>query len=156
MMIRIKKLEFALVVLAAACMVQVSCKTKFKAGNEQTSVETICSNVREFGTTHPDGFTIDIRDMSEPTEGICVAYAATNGMHELTGLHTVVKHALDHDGYVGGWLNRSDGRYYYDSVKLFSEDEMDKALAFAVENGQEAIYVLSTGTEIQVKQAEAA
>ena len=36
-------------------------------------------------------------------------------------LDKVVSHALQHEGYVGGWLNSEDGLYYVDSTKLFPE-----------------------------------
>jgi len=63
--------------------------------SEKDNVSVIADKVWTYSQSHPDGFTIDIHTMTEPTEGIAVSYAAT-------------------------------------------------------QNGQSAVYVLSTGTEIPV------
>lgn len=103
-----------------------------------------------YSQTHPDGFTLDVRTMSEPTEGISVAYAATQNSHSRDQLPKVISHALSHNGYVGGWLNTSDSLYYFDSDRIFPEDSLSAALRFAKENGQISVFVLSTSTEIMV------
>ena len=46
--------------------------------------------------------------------------------HSRESLTFVVEHALNHDGYVGGWLDS--------------------------ENGQKAVYIISTGKEILVEE----
>ena len=68
---------------------------------EQTYVTEIADQVWEYAKAHPDGFTLDIRTMTEPTEGIAVSYAATQDSHSRDQLDYVVKHALKHDGYPG-------------------------------------------------------
>jgi hypothetical protein len=120
--------------------------------SRQASPEVIAEQVWNLSQFRPDGFTIDIRTMEAPTEGIAVAYAATQGCHSREGLVAVVKHALAHDGYVGGWYDSQSGLYYFDSTRLFPEDQRDEALQFAQENGQLAVYVLSTGEEIRLDQ----
>jgi len=40
-------------------------------------IETIADQVWAFSLSHPDGYTLDIRTMTEPTEGIAVSYAET-------------------------------------------------------------------------------
>ena len=114
----------------------------------QTDVSAISDKVWAFSQTHPDGFTLDIRTMTEPTEGIAVSYAATQNSHSRDQLDMVVSHALQHEGYVGGWLNGEDGLYYFDSTKLFPEDDLKGALQFGKENGQYAVFILSTYTEV--------
>lgn len=106
--------------------------------------------VWEFSQSHPDGFTLDIRTMTEPTEGIAVSYAATQDSHSRDQLDFVVEHSLQHDGYVGGWLNTESGLYYFDSTKLFPEDQLEEALQFGKENGQTSVYILSTGTDVYI------
>lgn len=64
--------------------------------------------------------------MSMPTKGIAVSYAATQNSHSRESLTFVVEHALNHDGYVGRWLDS--------------------------ENGQKAVYIISTGEEILVEE----
>ena len=65
--------------------------------------------------------------MTEPTEGIAVSYAATQNGHSRDQLDKVIGHALQHEGYVGGWYNSEDGLYYFDSTKLFPEKLRERA-----------------------------
>ena len=116
----------------------------------EDSVKAIADKVWTFSQSHPDGFTLDIRTMTEPTEGIAVSYAETQNSHSRQQLNNVVSHALHHDGYVGGWLDTADGRYYFDSTKLFPETALAEALRFGKENGQQSAFILSTATEIPI------
>lgn len=136
-------------VVLVAIVALLPCEHK---DNEQASTEALAERVWNLSQFRPDGFTIDIRTMQAPTEGIAVAYAATQGCHSREGLEAVVKHALEHDGYVGGWYDSQSGLYYFDSTRLFPEEQLDEALLFAQENGQLAVYVLSTGEEIRLDQ----
>jgi ABC-type amino acid transport substrate-binding protein len=88
--------------------------------------------------------------MTEPTEGIAVSYAATQDSHSRDQLDRVVSHALQHEGYVGGWYNGEDGLYYFDSTKLFPENDLKGAIQFGKENGQYSVFILSTYTEIPI------
>lgn len=146
-----KKTLFWLLAIIAAT-VFVSCCNKGNKENTQESTEVLAERIWDLSQFRPDGFTIDIRTMEAPTEGIAVAYAATQGCHSREGLAAVVKHALEHDGYVGGWYDSVSGLYYFDSTRLFPEDKLDKALQFARDNGQLAVYVLSSGEEIRLNQ----
>lgn len=114
------------------------------------NIETTADQVWTYSLSHPDGFTIDIRTMTEPTEGISVAYAATQGCHSRKVLDSVVNHALKHNGFVGGWLDTTDSLYYFDSTRIFPEDSLEAAKKFGVENGQIAIFVISEGREIRL------
>ena len=125
-----------------------SCSSNKDKATEQSSITTIADKVWAFSQTHPDGFTIDIRTMTEPTEGIAVSYAATQNSHSRDQLDKVVSHALNHDGYVGGWFNSEDGLYYFDSTKLFPENDLKGAIQFGKENGQHSVFILSTYTDI--------
>ena len=115
------------------------------------NISAIADKVWTFSQSHPDGFTLDIRTMTEPTEGIAVSYASTQGSHSRSQLDGVVSHALQHDGYVGGWYNSEDGLYYFDSTRLFPKSALDEAIQFGKENGQQSIFVLSTGTDIPLE-----
>jgi uncharacterized membrane protein YsdA (DUF1294 family) len=143
-------LIFILQVAIVAAFALSSCS--HHKGNEQESPEAIAERIWNLSQFRPDGFTIDIRTMEAPTEGIAVAYAATQGCHSREGLVAVVKHALEHDGYVGGWYDSESGLYYFDSTRLFPEDQRYEALQFARDNSQLAVYVLSTGEEIRLDQ----
>ncbi len=115
------------------------------------NVKVLSDSVWAYSLRHPDGFTMDITTMTEPTEGIVVAYAATQGCHSRKQLDRVVRHAMRHDGYVGGWLDTTDSLFYFDSSRLFPEDSLAAAIRFGVENGQIAVFVLSEGREVQLK-----
>ncbi len=138
-----KRFAFWLVAIVIGASTLVSCGKK-------ENVESMVEKVWAFSQSHPDGFTIEVRTMTEPTEGIAVSYAATQDSHSRESLTFVVKHALEHDGYMGGWLDSESGLYYFDSTKIFPEDQLEEALEFARENGQTAVYVISTGEEIRV------
>ncbi len=151
-----KWLKHGLLVMIAAQMAVfplISCRS---SSLSQTSSDTIgydnipgvADKVWSYCQSHPEGFTLDIRTMSEPKAGIAVGYAATQNNHSRQQLSKVVEHALKHDGYVGGWLNNDDGQYYFDSTKLFPEDSLAAAIKFGEENGQIAIFILSNKTEI--------
>ncbi len=90
--------------------------------------------------------------MTEPTEGIAVSYAATQNSHSRDQLDKVVSHALQHDGYVGGWYNSENGLYYFDSTCIFPEDQLDEAVLFGKENGQYSVFILSTYTDVVIEE----
>ena len=127
----------------------VSCSSNDNAV-EKSELSALADRVWEYSLEHPDEFTIDVRTWTLPTEGLCVSYKETQDSHSREQLDKVVEHALRHDGYVGGWLNAADGRYYFDSTRLFPEDALDDAIRFGKENGQRSVFVLSSSTDIPV------
>lgn len=137
----------AIVLVAAMSMSIVSCCNNDKSAG-QTDVSALADRVWEFSQTHPDGFTLDIRTMTEPTEGIAVSYAATQNSHSRSQLDKVIAHALQNDGFVGGWYNTTDGLYYFDSTRLFPENQLKEALEFGKKNAQNSAFILSSSTEI--------
>ena len=118
---------------------------------EYTATATAVDNLWTYSHTHPDGFTLNINTWEEPEEGIAVAYSATQDSHGRDDLEFVVNHARSNGGHVGGWLDSETGRYYFDSICLFPEDSIEEAINFGRENGQIAIYVLSSGEEIRLE-----
>ena len=165
-MIRLESLKtwFLIAVLTICGTVSfASCSSNEDNETEQSIITNIADKVWSFSQSHPDGFTIDIRTMTEPTEGIAVSYAATQNSHSRDQLDKVVSHALQHEGYVGGWYkggtrdvdnivggHREDGLYYFDSTKLFLENDLKGALQFGKENGQHSVFILSTYTDIPI------
>ena len=111
-------------------------------------VAEIADKVWAFSQDHPDGFTLDIHTMTCPAEGIAASYAAMQDSHSRDQLESVVSHALQHDGYVGGWLSSDDGLYYFDSTRLFPEDSLAAAIQFGRENGQQSVFILSAQADI--------
>ena len=111
---------------------------------EHNNISVIADKVWSFAKSHPDGFTLNLRTMTEPKEGIAVSYAATQNSHSRDQLDKVISHALQHDGYVGGWHNQKDGLYYFDSTRLFPEDSLAEAIRFGKENEQSSAFILSS------------
>ena len=153
--------SFVFAVLAALLIVSCgSSSSRTVARSSETSgaytPEVIQTAIQTMGKTHPEGFTLDVRTLQEPAEGIAVAYAATRGARTRREIYGVAAHAISHDGYVGGWADTETGVYYYDSVKLFPEDHLPEALEFAKENGQKTIFIISQAKEVPVSTAERA
>ena len=139
-------------ILFALCIAVLSACGPLARTVRQEASETapIAEWVWTYSQAHPDGFTLDIRERKEPTEGISVAYAATQDRHSREDLDDVISHALAHDGYVGGWWNSEDSLYYFDSDRIIPENNPGEAVSFALENEQLAFYVLSTGEEVRI------
>ena len=100
------------------------------------------------GQMYPDGFTLDLNTMRQPTEGIIVSYKATQNSFDRSSLPAVIKHAHAHNNLVGGWYNPENGRYYFDSNRAFPEDSLTAALAFARENEQYSVHITSKNIDI--------
>ena len=125
-----------------------SCSSSNELSKEQVEIKSIADKVWAFSQAHPDGFTLDVRTMTEPTNGIAVSYVDTHNSHSRDQLDKVVEHALNHDGFVGGWYNSEDGLYYFDSTRLFPEDSLKEAIQFGKDNSQHSVFILSTFTDI--------
>ena len=141
---------FLTVILTLCSSTVLAACSNYGTPTEQDSITPISDKVWTFSQSHPDGFTLDIRTMTEPAEGIAVSYAETQNSHSRDQLDKVVSHALCHDGYVGGWLNTGNGLYYFDSTKLFSETSLKEAIQFGKENGQYSVFILSANSDIPV------
>lgn len=107
------------------------------------------NRVWEYSQNNPEGFTIHIHSWLVPMSGYAVAYKETQHCHDREDLPRVLQHALQHDGYVGGWLDSQSGRYYFDSVRILHR--ASEAEAFAREQEQLAFFDLTLGREIRVK-----
>ena len=141
---------FLTVILTLCSSTVLAACSNYGTPTEQDSITPISDKVWTFSQSRPDGFTLDIRTMTEPAEGIAVSYAETQNSHSRDQLDKVVSHALCHDGYVGGWLNTGNGLYYFDSTKLFSETSLKEAIQFGKENGQYSVFILSANSDIPV------
>ena len=131
----------AQIALFIFCSCRTSLSTNPSSQIEQSGVSQIAEKIWAFSQSHPYGFTLDLRTMAEPTEGISVSYAATQNSHSRNQLDKVVNHAIQNDGYVGGWYNKENGLYYFDSTRLFPEDSLQEAIRFGKENGQFTLYL---------------
>jgi len=120
----------------------------FGFSQEKLTDKELVNIIYAMGQINPDGFTLDLNTMSQPTEGIVVAYKETQNSFDRKSLPAVVRHAHAHNNLVGGWYDSKEGRYYFDSDRLFPEDSLSSAVAFARENEQLAVYVISKEMEI--------
>lgn len=147
---RISMARLPLAIMVVACSLLLTACHSYSRLVNGRSVRAVADSVWTYSLSHPDGFTMNLATMTEPTVGVVVAYAATQGCHSRKQLGRVVRHAISHDGYVGGWLDTSYSLYYFDSSRLFPEDSIAAAIRFGVENKQLAVYVLSKGAEIRL------
>ena len=142
-------LFWTLLTLGFSVATVVSCSSG-RIPTPQMVTEQTADRVWAFAQSHPDGFTLNVRTMMEAREGIAVSYAATQGSVSRSSLNAVVKHALSHEGYVGGWLDGETGLYYFDSTRLFPEDSIVAALLFGTDNGQQCVFILSSATDVRL------
>lgn len=97
-----------------------------------------------------EGFTIEVETLKHVTDGIVVAYLETQNSFDSEGLKRCIEHATQHDGYIGGWLNEDNGKYYFDSVKIFPVTQLNEAIEFGKENEQISIFDLTNLREIRL------
>ena len=115
---------------------------------EKLTDKELVNVIYAMGQMFPDGFTLDLNTMRQPTEGIFVSYKATQNSFDRKSLPAVIKHARAHQNIVGGWYNAEEDKYYFDSNRKFPEDSLAAAVAFARENDQHTVYVASKGINI--------
>ena len=65
--------------------------------------------IQKIAEQNPEGFTVDLTTLKRITAGISVAYIETQDSFGIEGLERVIKHTLEHDRKVGGWMNEDDG-----------------------------------------------
>jgi len=87
---------------------------------------------------NPNGFTIELPTLKKVTSGVVSAYKDTQNCFGEQGLEKVLEHAENNSKVVGGWLNYENGKYYFDSSKVFFDK--DEAMKFGRENEQIAIF----------------
>lgn len=93
------------------------------------------------------GFTVELESLEHVTEGIVVAYLETQDSFNEEGLKKCLEHAKKHDKHIGGWRN---GKYYFDSVKIFPVENLEEAIKFGKDNKQISIFDLTNTREIRL------
>jgi fructokinase len=96
------------------------------------------SRINEIAAASPYGFTVSIITLEKVTAGISVAYFATQDSFNDEGIAKCLAHASENAGYVGGWLDDESGRYYFDSIRIFTD--LEAAKSWGREQNQLAIY----------------
>lgn len=110
----------------------------------------LIERVWEYSQNNPEGFTLDLETFKPIKFGICVAYKETQDSHNKESLEKVISHAMKHKKILGGWLNVENNKFYFDSVKVFKNSELEKALKFAKEQKQLAIFDLTNLKQIDL------
>ena len=118
-------------------------------GQQAFTDKELATVIWAMGQMHPEGFTLQLSDLTQPKEGIMVSYGATQNSTDRKNIPAIIKHAKAHEGLVGGSMIPEDGTYYFDSTRPFPEDSLAAALAFARENGQKSVYVTSKGIHVK-------
>ena len=92
------------------------------AKKNQFSDKDLATAIYLLGEMYPEGFSLDLNTMRQPTEGLMVSYKETQNSFSRKSLLKVLKHAHAHENLVGGWYDPEKGDYYFDSNKSFPED----------------------------------
>jgi len=114
-------------------------------------MDDLIERVWEYSLNNPDGFTLNIEKFKVVKYGLIVAFKDTQNSFGKQSLQKVINHSLEHCKIVGGWLNDENGLFYFDSVKVFRNSELQEAIKFAIENEQIAIFDLTNLREIRIK-----
>lgn len=114
-------------------------------------MKNLIDRVWEYSQNNPEGFTLNIETFKAVKFGIVVAYYETQNSFGKEALETVIIHALNHNKTLGGWLNDDNRFFYFDSVKIFKNSELNEAIKFAKQNEQLAIFDLTNLKEIKIK-----
>ena len=105
------------------------------------------ATIKRVADANPDGFTLNLVDFRYVKDGFAVAYEATQDSTDAGSIAKVYEHAQENGRVIGGWLD--NGKYYYDSVKVFTKEE--DARAFAIKNNQIAYFDLTNKKEIRLR-----
>lgn len=100
---------------------------------------------------NPAGFTLNLKTMRLVNFGISAAYEETQNSFGIEDLKKVIIHANQHHSIIGGWFNKDNNHYYFDSVRIFKEEDENKAKEFAKKNKQIAIFNIRTIQEIIIE-----
>ena len=79
---------------------------------QRVTDKELASVVWAMGQMYPDGFTLSLDSLRQPTKGIVVSYYETQNMFDKKNIPAVIKHARAHENLVGGWFNAEEGKYY--------------------------------------------
>lgn len=139
---------FLPVAMSAISLLFVSCSSEDDVKDSQ---DELIERMWDYSQSNPDGFTIDVISFACPKEGIVVSYEATQNSFGKESLRKVLDHALGHAHLVGGWLDKSQNKYYFDSDTIFQESMLNEALEWGRKNKQLAVFVLSEQKEIPIE-----
>ena len=115
-----------------------------------TKMKQLIDRVWEYSQNNPEGFTLNLETFKPVKFGICVAYLETQDSHDKESLEKVINHSILHQKILGGWLNVENQKFYFDSIRIFKNSDLDKAIEFAKRQKQIAIFDLTNLKEIKI------
>ena len=77
------------------------------------SDKDLANVVYVMGQMYPEGFTLDLNTMRQPSAGLMVSYKETQSSFSRKSIREVIKHAHAHENIVGGWYDPDKGDYYF-------------------------------------------
>ncbi|AZA93057.1 Uncharacterised protein [Chryseobacterium nakagawai] len=113
-------------------------------------MEHLIERVWEYSLNNPEGFTLNLETLKPVKFGIAVAYLETQDSFDKESLQKVISHSLENGKTLGGWLNVENSKFYFDSIKIFKNSELDKAIEFAKQEKQIAIFDITNLKEIRI------
>jgi fructokinase len=116
--------------------------------NDRSSMTHLFEAIKKIAEENPDGFTVKIPSLEFLISGYIAAYSETQNCFGDEGLLKVLEHATTHDNIVGGWRNKQNRQYYFDSSKVFETRE--EAIEFGRKHKQIAIFDLYAFREIRL------
>ena len=114
-------------------------------------MKSLIDRVWEYSQNNPYGFTLNIETFKPVKFGICVAYFETQNCFGKQGLEKALNHSLNHNKIIGRWSNAENEFFYFDSIKIFKNSELQKAIGFAKQNKQLMIFDLTNLREIKIE-----
>ena len=79
-------------------------------GQQKLSDKELASVIWAMGQMYPDGFTVSLDSLRQPTKGLAVSYYETQNMFDKKNIPAVIKHARAHENMVGGWYDPEEGK----------------------------------------------
>ena len=98
-----------------------------------------------------DRIAYDLRGECHVLYGVVVAYRAADDAMATSHLPRAIAQALAHDGILGAWRDPATDRVFYESCRLFTDQ--DHALRFARAQGQRSVHNLNRMLEVPVTPA---
>ncbi|MCY4779661.1 hypothetical protein ORI89_08355 [Sphingobacterium sp. UT-1RO-CII-1] len=139
------------IVMLLTLLLFISGCSKEHSATDENETKALIEKVWEYANINPNGFTLNLETMKPIKYGISVAYLETQDSFDKEGLEIVINHAVRNNKIVGGWLNEDNKLYYFDSVKIFKNSDLDEAITFAKQNKQLAIFDLTNLKEIRIE-----
>lgn len=112
------------------------------------TINSLTSEILNFASKNKSGFTLDLTTLKPITSGFVVSYKETQNSFNALEVQGVIEHALKNDKVIGGWFNEKNNKFYFDSNKVFSINELEEAIEFGKKNEQISIFNLDRGKPI--------